>query len=314
MQDRELVLTLHLGWLSQHKDNMATSNSSQRSQIPSKFEFLGRDQKITQPWQFWLQGLEQGLAPIGSGYVVDNTASLTGPTSISQGLASNRGGTPAVNSIYIADDNGAIYTVSGGQWQIQTPAFTGDVLKPAFSTTTTLATVNLAPGTYGTGTLVPSITVDAKGRVTTIGLVPVESAPLPGTVGDFIFKADSAGHPGADSLYSQSTYTITRKLAFHQSDASPILMCALQGNAVVTKVELTILDAFDGTSPTVKVGTNTPTFDDLMDTIDNNPMILSNWTVEPGTKYTTPQSVYVSISAGSGSAGYAMIVLTIVQL
>ena len=52
----------------------------------------------------------------------------------------------------------------------------------------------------------------------------------------------------------------------------------------------------------------------LMDTTDSNPTILSNWTVEPGTKYVDPQSVYVSITAGSGSAGYAMIVLTTVQL
>lgn len=172
---------------------MATNN---RSQIPSKFEFLGRDQKITQPWSFWLSELQNGLAPVGSGYVIDNTASTTGPTSISQGLAGNRGGTPTVNQLYIADDNGAIYTVSGGSWQLQSPAYTGDVLKSAFSTTTTLATVNAAPGTYGSSSTIPIITVDAKGRVTTVGLASVTSTPISGDAGDMLWL-NAAGQPTA---------------------------------------------------------------------------------------------------------------------
>ena len=180
--------------------------TSQRSQIPSKFEFLGNDKKITQPWQFWLQGLEQGLAPIGSGYVVDNTAGTTGPTSISQGLASNRGGTPSVNQLYIADDNGAIYTVSGGAWQVQTPAYTGDVTKPAFSTVTTLSTVNSAPGTYGNSSLIPVITVDAKGRVTTVNLTPVTTAPIAGEIGDILWL-NAVGQPAANNQLNYDPIT-----------------------------------------------------------------------------------------------------------
>lgn len=170
---------------------MATNN---RSQIPSKFEFLGRDQKITQPWSFWLSELSAGLAPIGSGYVVDNTAGTTGPTSLSQGLASNRGGTPSVNQLYIADDNGAIYTVSGGSWQLQSPAYTGDVLKNAFSTVTSLANVNANPGTYGSGSLVPVFTVDAKGRVTNASFTPVTFPALSGDWGDVLWTGPT-GQP-----------------------------------------------------------------------------------------------------------------------
>jgi hypothetical protein len=169
-----------------------------RSQIPSKFEFLGRDQKITQPWQFWLQGLENGLAPIGSGYVVDATLSTTGSTSISQGPQSGRTGVPAINALYFADDTGAIYTVAGGAWQLQSPAYTGDVTKPAFSTVQTLATVNAAPGTYGSGNLVPVITVDAKGRVTTINLQPTTAPDL---TGDIIWR-NSVGQPAANGQLS----------------------------------------------------------------------------------------------------------------
>ena len=289
---------------------MATSN---RSQIPSKFEFLGNDKKITQPWSFWLQGLENGLAPIGSGYIIDSTASTTGPTNIAQGSQSSRTGTPTNNSIFVADDTGGIFTVQNGQWQLQSPALIGDVVKDAFSQATQLSTVNAAPGTYGSAGLIPVVTVDAKGRVTSINLVPVESTPLPGVVGDFIFKANDAGAPGADSLYSRDTFTVTHKLAFHQGDATPQLICVTPANTVVTKVELVILTAFDGIAPTVEVGTAT-IFNDLMNTTDNNPLLLSNWTVEPGAKYTTPQSVFLSIAADSGSTGYAMIVITTVQL
>jgi hypothetical protein len=171
--------------------------TNQRSQIPSKFDFLGRDQKITQPWQFWLQGLESGLAPIGSGYVIDSTLSTTGSTSIGQGAQSGRTGSPTINSIYFADDTGGIFTVAGGQWQQQTPAYTGDVTKPAFSTITSLATVNAAPGTYGSSTTVPIITVDAKGRTTNVGFAPVEMPALPGFAGDVIFRG-TTGQPAAN--------------------------------------------------------------------------------------------------------------------
>lgn len=166
--------------------------------MPSRFEFLGQDKKITQPWAFYLSELQSGLTPVGTGYVTDNTAAITGPTSISQGVASNRGGTPTVNEIYIADDNGAIYTVSGGAWQMQTPAYTGDITKSAYSTTTTLATVNTAPGTYGNGGMVPIISVDAKGRVTNVGLAPATGPNISGDEGDIVW-VNAVGQPMANA-------------------------------------------------------------------------------------------------------------------
>lgn len=147
--------------------------TSPRSQIPLKFEVLGKDQKLTQPWSFWFQTLAESLAPQGSGYVVDNTAGITGPTSISQGAAINRGGNPGTNTLYFADDTGQIFTVSGGVWQEQSPALTGDITKAPFSNVTTLKNVNSNIGTFGNGLNIPQITVNAKGQVTGITLVPV---------------------------------------------------------------------------------------------------------------------------------------------
>lgn len=173
-----------------------------RSQIPLKFEFLGPDNKVTQPWAFFLQTLYSALPPAGgggtgSGFVIDSTAGITGPTTLYQGPAGSRGSAPAVNAIYIADDTGQIFTVQGGQWQLQSSALTGDITKAAFSAVTALKDVNAAPGVYGSGSTVPVLTIDAKGRVTSAGLAPVELPYVPGLPGDVLYKSVS-GQIGAN--------------------------------------------------------------------------------------------------------------------
>lgn len=55
------------------------------------------------------------------------------------------------------------------------PAFTGDVTVPAGSSTTTLAASGVSAGNYGSGALVPQITIDSKGRVTSAANVPISS-------------------------------------------------------------------------------------------------------------------------------------------
>jgi hypothetical protein len=288
-----------------------------RSQIPLKFEFLGRDGKVTQPWAFFLQTLDNALPPPGPsnyGYVIDGTASTTGPTTIFQGAASARGSSPTANSVYIADDTGQVFTVNGNQWQEQTPALTGDVLKDAFSDVTRLAVVNTAPGVFGSATQIPIVTVNNKGLVTNIELVDVQTnLNLPGKVGTFPYKGNTVGDAAANNLFNVNTFTVTYKFAFHQADASPLLMCSIPANTVVTGVELVILTAFDGTNPTVSIGVG-PSFNDLLATTDNNPKVLSNWNVEPSVRYVSAEDIYVKIVAGGGSAGYAMVNISTVQL
>lgn len=55
----------------------------------------------------------------------------------------------------------------------QLPAFTGDVTSPSGSSVNTLATVNSTPGTYGSATESVQITVDGKGRITSITQIAI---------------------------------------------------------------------------------------------------------------------------------------------
>ena len=291
-----------------------TTTPAKIVQIPTKFSVVGQDGFVSQPWAYFLNNVTARLPSTTESYIIDGTANTNGPTTIYQGPAGGRGGSPAPNSIYIADDTGEIFTVADGQWQIQTPELSGDVLKAAFSNTTTLATVNSTPGTYGSTATIPVITVNAKGLITNVSAVPFPSFSVPGAAGNFVYSLDGSGLPGSSTLYNIDTYTITYKLAFHQADASPLLVCTVPINTVISKVELTILTAFNGTAPTISVGSN-GSYNDLMATTDNNPMVLSNWSVEPGVEYVaTSTPIKVSISAGSGSAGYALVVITTVQL
>ena len=53
------------------------------------------------------------------------------------------------------------------------PALSGDISNPSGSTVTTLATVNGAPGSYGSATKVATYTVNAKGLITLSGEVAI---------------------------------------------------------------------------------------------------------------------------------------------
>jgi hypothetical protein len=53
------------------------------------------------------------------------------------------------------------------------PALGGDVTSSAGSTTTNLATVNSSPGTFGSSTAIPVLTLDGKGRVLSVSTTTV---------------------------------------------------------------------------------------------------------------------------------------------
>ncbi len=76
---------------------------------------------------------------------------------------------------------------SGTLLDARMPALTGDVSSVAGTVATTLATVNLSPGSYGSGTLVPIVTVNEKGLVTDVMTQPIVLVPGGYTVGDLLY-------------------------------------------------------------------------------------------------------------------------------
>ncbi len=114
----------------------------------------------------------------GTSYVVPNS-SITGATKTkitfdAKGLvtagadATTSDIAPSTNRNYVTDAQaGVLSNTSGTNTGDQTITLTGDVTGTGTGTfTTTLANSGVTANTYGSSTLIPSITVDAKGRVT----------------------------------------------------------------------------------------------------------------------------------------------------
>jgi hypothetical protein len=283
-----------------------------RTQIPLKLEFLGRDNKLTQPWAFYFDTLSSSLPPQGSGYVIDGTAGSTGPTTIYQGPASGRGPNPSVNSIYIADDTGVIYTVAAGAWQEQSGALTGDVTKPAHGHITTLVNVNADVGTFGDGSNIPVITVNAKGLITGVTSVPVIAPPVivPGKFGDTIFKANTdTGFETFEHL-TKDTFTVTYTFEYHFADATPTYLFDMPTNRRVTRAVINIETVFDDPVATLSLGSLLQP-EDIMDAASVAPTMVGAFEDQPNTQYGVTTEVYLFINAGTATQGSGFVSITL---
>lgn len=108
-------------------------------------------------------GLDKG----GTGQTTRQAAmdALAGATTSGQYLRGN-GADVVMSALQAADLTGVAPATAQ-------PALTGDVTCAAGSTTTTLAASGVAAGTYGSATQVGTVTVDAKGRVTSASNTPI---------------------------------------------------------------------------------------------------------------------------------------------
>lgn len=136
--------------------------------LPRSIPVIDNNRLMDRRWADQLETALNNLPPPGAGYVINGSESTFGPMYLYQGADAVKPGIPLPGSLYYALDTGNLYYESASSWQQFSPAFTGDVLKPQGSNTTTLATVNSATGTWGSGIEVPVITVDAKGRITNV--------------------------------------------------------------------------------------------------------------------------------------------------
>lgn len=108
-------------------------------------------------------GLDKG----GTGQTTRQAAmdALAGATTSGQYLRGN-GADVVMSALQAADLTGVAPATAQ-------PALTGDVTCTAGSTATTLAASGVAAGTYGSATQVGTVTVDAKGRVTSASNTPI---------------------------------------------------------------------------------------------------------------------------------------------
>lgn len=102
-------------------------------------------------------------------------------------------------AMYYATDTNTIYYDNGVSWQLESPAFSGDVTSTPGSTTLTLATVNSNTGTFGSSTAVPVLTVNEKGLITAITTDTISSAIS--LIGD----ASGSGTTGSDITLTLAT-------------------------------------------------------------------------------------------------------------
>jgi|GEM_PF-1290377 len=106
---------------------------------------------------------------VSGGNLVISGANIRGPIA-------SRPAAGVVDRIYLATDTLATYRDNGTSWDLISPAYTGDVTKAAGGTALTLANSGVSAGSYGSGTSIPTLTFDAKGRVTSAGTTAVTPA------------------------------------------------------------------------------------------------------------------------------------------
>jgi len=151
-------------------------------QFPQQVPFVDSRNRIDYRWlralEAFLRQIEDG--PAASGAVTDGSQTTYAPMTLYQGADSAKSGSPDVGDIYLALDTGKIYWATSGTWELLSEELTGDVTKPANSNVTSLAEVFFSPGTYGSGTQTPVLTVDSKGRITNLSFETITAEAAPG--------------------------------------------------------------------------------------------------------------------------------------
>ncbi len=114
-----------------------------------------------------------------SGYGITDSVKNNGSAGgLQAGVFASRPTAGTAGNFYFSTDTNALYYDTGSTWSLASPAITGDIAISAGATTSTLATVNSNVGTYGTASVVPQITVNAKGLVTAVSNVTITTAAI----------------------------------------------------------------------------------------------------------------------------------------
>lgn len=180
-------------------------------QFPVQIPFVDNRSRIDMRWLRVLEQIIQENAQIPSDGVVDGSKTTYGPMTLYQGADSAKGGSPKTGDIYFALDTGRVYWARNGQWKLLSEELTGDITKGVGSTVTSLKDVFNTPGTYGSATQTPVITVDSKGRITNLWFenIPTSTFNPAGIAGSLQFNASGELAGSIKILYDDSTGALT---------------------------------------------------------------------------------------------------------
>jgi hypothetical protein len=189
----------------------------------------------------------------GSGLSITNGSGILGnPTLSLTGLVLNLANSSGAGFISLNGTGGlSPRQITGTATQIDVANGTGAGGNPVIS----MADTAVAPGTYGSSTQIPVVTVDAKGRITT---ATVASAVAGGTVTSV--AALTLGTSGTDLSSTVANPTTTPVITLNVPTASAINRGALSAADWTTfnsKGSGTITDV-TGTAPVVSSGGTTP--------------------------------------------------------
>ena len=140
------------------------------------------------------------------------------------------------------------------------PAFTGDATSTVGTSALTLSTTGVTAGTYGNSSIIPSITVDAKGRITSIvntavaGVVTIASgvASYIYTSSNNTFRIESAAGYSYATIDTVNTFSVSNTLSV--TGTTTLGAVNVSGNANFDTGTLFV----DATNNRVGVGNTTP--------------------------------------------------------
>lgn len=192
---------------------MANSFSNQ---LPQGVPFVDRRNMVDYRWIAILNRITAAATPTGTGYVIDGSSETYATMTLYQGAFASRPATPSAGSIFFSLDTGEIFYESSGDWRRLDTPLTGDVSKPADSNVVTLNTVNLSPGTWGSSTSYPVITVNEKGLVTNVTVEPFTPASnAPGAPNYSVQFNDAGVFAGQNTfVYNPTTQTLQVRNVF----------------------------------------------------------------------------------------------------
>lgn len=161
-----------------------------------KSPFLDGTGRPSREWIQWLQNPNFLTVTIGGDGALPVSSGGTGINTI-----------PAAQQILIGNGSGYIL----GSVQSILPAFSGDASTTFGNTVITLATVNGSPGVFGSASVVPVITVNGKGLITSVTTqaIQISSSAVTGTITNNNASAGFIGEYSSASLASGSALALT---------------------------------------------------------------------------------------------------------